>query len=132
MSEAARPRLSPQHLDLALTVAPLLDILTGDKRERLRRAFVGSANHLGILIMNEGRLPLNAKEAALALHRACLDLALRAGVSRIELTTDYNDHGEHGTFLNGGVGDAAERCLALLAIFYARRLVHAEDAEPRT
>jgi hypothetical protein len=112
-------------IDLLLVLPPLLRILRGDKRDRLCRAFGAVALQYGsdIMDIDEGRLPANPRDAALSLHRAVLDLCARAGVSRVELTTDYNEHGETGTFANGGAGEAAERVLALLAVFHARQLV---------
>jgi hypothetical protein len=118
-------------LDVMLTSAPLLKALHGEKRAAFHRAFTGFAIAYGSHVMNEeeGRLPRTDLEAARALHRAVLDLCSRAGLSRRDLTEDYNDHGESGAFANGGVGEAAERTLALLSIFHARRLTHAEAAE---
>jgi len=112
-------------VDLLLVVSPLLNIVHGDKRARLHRAFVAGALKLGTQIMDldEGRLPGNPQEVALALHRAALDLCARVGVSRIDLTEAYNAHGETGTFSEGGTREATDRCLALLALFHARQLV---------
>jgi len=115
---------SLQHLDLALSCAPLLKHLTGDKRERLQRAFICSADHLGLAIMPEleGRLPVTAKEAALELHKAVLDLCCRAGLRGQELVENYNNIREGASYGPGTTGEAAERALALLAIFHARKI----------
>jgi|GEM_PF-6983468 len=111
--------------DLLFALVPLLNVLRGDKRAFLQRAFINGALNLGSSVMeiDEGALPTNPRDAALALHRATLDLCMRAGVGRPELVEHFNDHGESATFLNGGANEAAERCLALLAIFHARRIV---------
>jgi hypothetical protein len=118
-----------QHLDLALCVTPLLAILKGDKRERLHRAFVASAEQLGLQLMPEleGRLPVNARDAALELHRSVIDLCLRIGVNGRELADHYNDVREAASFGNGGVGEACERGLALLAILHARKLMEPQQ-----
>lgn len=123
------PDRSLQHLDLALAVQPLLGVLSGDKRDRLRRAFISSAEHIGLTTMPEaeGRLPIDAKTAALELHKAIIDLCMRAGLSRRDLTEHFNEHAEGASFGNGSIGEASERSLALLAIFHARKLT-----EPQT
>lgn len=121
--------LLDRHTDLLLTMVPFLNILRGERRENLHRAFVNGALFIGSNAMDidEGRLPTTAREAALELHRAALDLAQRAGVSRVELTEDYNAHGEAGTFAPGGMKDAADRCLALIAVFHARALLEPQS-----
>jgi hypothetical protein len=111
-------------LELLFTIQPLLNILRGDKRERLHRAFVDVALGLATTVFekDETALPASPREALLALHKTTLDLCARGGVARVELTSAYNEHGESGTFENGGIAEAAERALALLALFHARRL----------
>lgn len=122
----ARPRPSPQHLDLLLVVSQLLrsDVFKGDKRERLHRAFLGSAVYLGNAIMPEleGRLPTSPKEAALELHQAVIELCMRVGINGRDLVEHYNNVREAASYGLGSVGEAAERSLALLAVFYARDL----------
>jgi hypothetical protein len=122
-------RAEERLLDFLLASTPFLNVLRGDRRARFLRAFVDAALHSGSSAMHveEISLPANPRETALALHRASLDLAQRAGVSRVELTEDYNDHGETGAFSNGSIGEAAERCRALLAVFHARSLSEASS-----
>jgi hypothetical protein len=66
-----------------------LDLFKGEKRERLHRAFIGSAVYLGNEIMPdlEGRLPTSRRRTP---RWSCtpprIDLCLRAGLSRRDLT----------------------------------------------
>jgi hypothetical protein len=111
--------------DLLLTLAPLMHVLRGDKRARLQRAFINVVFDMAsrALDVDPSRLPPNAPTAARALHRACIELCVRAGIPRAELVADYNDHAETGgAERSPDVEDAIERCLALLSLFHARRL----------
>lgn len=111
--------------DLLLTVHPLLRVLHGDKRERLQRAFINTVCDMAsrVLELDEARLPADAKESALALHRAVLELCARTGIPRVELVDAYNDHGETiPTAHASKVDESIERCLALLSLFHARRI----------
>jgi len=111
--------------DLLLTVHPLLRVLHGDKRERLQRAFVNTVLDMSsrALDLDQSRLPPNPKEAALALHRAVLELCLRSGVANTELVDAYNIFGETIPVAHQENVDASiERCLALLSLFHARRI----------
>jgi hypothetical protein len=107
--------------DLLLTVHPLLHVLRGDTRARLQHAFIATVFDMAsrALKTDEGSLPPNPQAAARALHRAVLELCIRAGVPRIELVENYN---EHLVEQHADIGDAIERCLALLSLFHARNI----------
>ncbi len=111
--------------DLLLTVHPLLNVLHGDKRSRLQRAFINTVFDMATraLRTEEHRLPANPKDAALALHRCILELCARAGIAGVDLVDAYNSHretipGAHAENLD----ESIERCLALLSLFHARRI----------
>lgn len=111
--------------DLLLTVTPLLRILHGDKRDKLQRAFINTVYDMASRALDRdvSHLPPNAHDAALALHRAVLELCARAGVQNIELVSGYNDHKE---LIPGqkaeNIDESIEQCLALLSVFHARRI----------
>jgi hypothetical protein len=70
------------------------------------------------LNIDERELPANPHLAAKALHAAVLELCMRAGVSRVDLTQHYNDH----CIPQGDLSGSIEQCLALLSLFHARRI----------
>lgn len=111
--------------DLLLTVHPLLRVLHGDKRARLQRAFINTVFDMATraLETEQHRLPANPRDAALALHRAVLELCLRAGIGGVELVDAYNSHRETIPAAHAeNVDESIERCLALLSLFHARRI----------
>ena len=119
MSAAARAFDGPVG-DLLLTLHPLLHVLRGDKRARLQLAFINTVFDMAsrALSCELAQLPPNPQAAARALHRATLELCIRAGVPRVELVENYNDLLEQHI----DVGEAIERCLALLSLFHARSI----------
>lgn len=121
MNAAARAFDGPVG-DLLLTVHPLLHVLRGDKRARLQLAFINTVFDMAsrALKLDPAQLPPNAPAAAHALHRAVIELCLVAGVPRVDLVENYNDH----TVIQGDpdIGQAIERCLALLSLFHARSI----------
>jgi hypothetical protein len=108
--------------DLLLTIQPLLHVLHGEKRARLQLAFINTVFDMASRALNcdPAQLPPNPQAAALALHRAVIELCLRAGVQRIELVENYNDHDvvQHAP----NIAESIERCLALLSLFHARSI----------
>ncbi|MGH6887963.1 MAG: hypothetical protein ACREHF_02000 [Rhizomicrobium sp.] len=122
MNSAAERAFDGPAGDLLLTIHPLLHVLRGDKRARLQRAFIATVFDMAsrALGTDPSHLPPNPQRAAHALHRAVIQLCLVAGVERVELVENYNDHAlpEGRTDL----GEAIERCLALLSLFHARSI----------
>ena len=111
--------------DLLLTVHPLLRVLHGDKRTRLQRAFINVVFDMAARDFDgdHSRLPQNPKAAAIALHRAVIELCMRAGLTGADLVAGYNEHREEVPPQHAPDIDASiERCLALLSLFHARRI----------
>jgi hypothetical protein len=72
------------------------------------------------LDVDQAHLPHNPQAAARALHRAVIELCIRAGVPPVELVENYNDRDLIPQ--NADVGNSIERCLALLSLFHARSI----------
>lgn len=121
MSAAARAFDGPVG-DLLLTIQPLLHVLHGDKRARLQLAFINTVFDMASRALNcdPAQLPPNPRAAALALHRAVVELCLSAGVQSIEIVENYNDRDIIPHEPN--VAESIERCLALLSLFHARSI----------
>lgn len=111
--------------DLLLVTAPLLRVMRGERRENFRRAWINVALGMASTVMDidEGRLPDSPRNAARALLRAVLELCDRLGIEGPELVGDFNQRRERGEYARpGNPEESMERCHALLAVLYARRM----------
>jgi hypothetical protein len=110
-------------VDVLLLMRPLLEILHGDKRTRLRAAYARLSCAYVRRQLNDLSVPIPARPrgVALSLHRAVLDLCKAYGLTSIELIDSYNLFADETAAMRPG--DALAQMKALLALLIAEGLV---------
>lgn len=110
--------------ELLLLTHSVIRNLHGARKETLMRAWTRAAlAETRDAIGEERVLPENPRAALLALHEAVLELGEALGIERIEFMDSFNARADSGRqSIPENATSVTERCVALLALFCARRM----------